>query len=61
MAKKKSKTGELRELQAWMAKMRTAIRDSQRELDKADKAAKELKKLFEDANKNLAGQNKKKS
>ena len=60
MAKKKSKINELRQVQALIGKMRTAIRDSQRELDKADKAAKGMKKLFEASTRKPVKDNKKK-
>jgi hypothetical protein len=51
---KKSKANGLLKLQVQIERMRTALKDSQRELDKADKVAKELKKIFAAANKNRA-------
>jgi acid phosphatase class B len=51
---KGTKANGLRELQVRLERMRTALKDSQRELDKADKVAKSLKKIFAAANKNRA-------
>jgi septal ring factor EnvC (AmiA/AmiB activator) len=61
MAKKKSSSDELRQLQAWIDKMRTTIKGSQQELDKVDKAAKKMKKMFEQANEKLAKTDKKRA
>jgi hypothetical protein len=51
---KKSKANGLRKLRVQIERMRTALKGSRRELDKADKVAKELTKIFAAANKSRA-------
>ena len=61
MAKKKSHGGKLPDVQTHINRIRAAIKDGQSELEKLDKAAKAIKKMFERANKSVAKGSKKKS